>query len=75
MQHKPPSNDLIAKCFLSHFLLHKEDYLQEIAALSTTNSLSLDHTFKVAANIGYLTEDNKWINMLDSLFLVFNDEG
>ena len=44
-------------------------------AIPIGTSISFDHTFKVASNIGYLREDKKWINVYDSLFLVLNDQG
>ena len=70
-----PSNDLIRKCFITHFLNNEDVYLKEINTLSVTDSLNFDHTFKVASNIGHLREDKKWINMYDSLFIVFNGQG
>lgn len=70
-----PSNDLMRKCFITHFLNNEDMYLKEINNLPVTDSLSFDHTFKVASNIGYLREDKKWINMYDSLFIVFNGQG
>ena len=43
-----------------HYFLNSENvYLKDISALPITNSLSFDHTFKVASNIGYLREDKK----------------
>lgn len=44
-------------------------------AIPLGTSISFDHTFKVASNIGYLREDKKWINVYDSLFLVLNEQG
>ena len=36
----------------------------------------MDHTFKVACNIGIKRKsDNKWEKMFDSLFCVLNDKG
>lgn len=37
--------------------------------------ISFDHTFKVAANIGYPRADGKWIPQYDSLFIVMNEDG
>jgi len=39
------------------------------------DTISFDHTFKVAANIGYLREDEKWINEYDSLLFILNKDG
>jgi hypothetical protein len=38
-------------------------------------SISFDHTFKVAANVGYSRKDGKWIHQYDSLFLVISEQG
>ena len=37
--------------------------------------LRLDHTFKVASNIGYLQDDGKWITQYSSVFIVLNEKG
>ena len=50
-------------------------YLSEMESISIGSSISFDHTFKVAANIGYYREDKVWIPQYDSLFIVMNDEG
>ena len=72
---KSPSNDVLSKCFLAEFLKYEKLYIQEMTAIPTGDSISFDHTFKVAANIGYLREDGKWIHEYDSLFIVLNDHG
>ena len=41
-------------------------------ALSTTDFISIDHTFKVTANLGYLRPDGK---LYQSLFIVLNHIG
>ena len=70
-----PSNDVLSKCFLTRFLQHEELYLHEMEAIPVTESISFDHTFKIASNIGYLREDKKWISQYDSVFLVLNKDG
>ena len=70
-----PSNNMLAKCFLVGFLWHENTYLQEMANIPIGNSISFDHTFKIASNIGYTREDKKWITEYDSAFLVLNDQG
>ena len=52
-----PSNDIISKCFLARFLQDEQMYIKDMTAIPTGKSISFDHTFKVAANIGYLRED------------------
>lgn len=70
-----PSNDIISKCFLATFLLNDQLYLREITSIPTSAAVSFDHTFKVAANIGYLRTDGKWVPQYDSLFVVLNEVG
>lgn len=72
---RSPSNDLLAKCFLAGFMKEEDLYLKEILSTDTTNTLSFDHTFKVASNIGFLREDNVWVTQYDSLFIVMNNKG
>ena len=57
------------------FLRNEQIYLRELIAIEPGSSISFDHTFKVAANIGYVREDGKWIPQYDSLFLVMNEHG
>ena len=72
---KSPSNDVLTKCFLSEFLQYEELYLNEMMCIPLGETISFDHTFKVAANIGYLREDGKWIPQYNGLFIVLNNEG
>ena len=44
-------------------------------SISVTDSISFDHTFKIAANIGYCRKDKVWVNQYDSLFIVMNNDG
>ena len=43
--------------------------------LSIRKSICLDHTFKVASNIGYLRPDGRWVTQYGSVFIVLNEEG
>ena len=43
--------------------------------LSITKSICLDHTFKVASNIGYLRPDGRWVTQYGSVLMVLNEEG
>lgn len=72
---KSPSNNILSKCFLTSFLSQEDIYLSEMESIPAGESISFDHTFKVASNIGYLREDGKWINEYDGLFIVLNPEG
>jgi len=50
-------------------------YLQEMANIPIGESISFDHTFKIASNIGYIREDKRWITEYDSVFLMLNEKG
>ena len=56
-------------CFLAEFLNHEKYYLKEMTCIPVSETISFDHTFKVAMNIGYLREDSKWISQYDGLFI------
>ena len=61
--HRPyPSNDLFTGCFLQNKFENKCIYFKDMAALSTSDYISIDHTFKVTANLGYLRPDGKWVS-------------
>ena len=62
-----PSHDILAKCFLVRFLDDEKLHLSEMEGITVGSSISFDHTFKVAANIGYYREDKVWIPQYDSL--------
>lgn len=72
---KSPSNDLISKCFLARFVEDEKVYIREMMAIPTGETISFDHTFKVAANIGFNREDGRWVHQYDSLFIVMNGNG
>ena len=67
------SDHLLRQYFVVHFEAYKKTYQQELDKIPF-KSLSFDHTFKVATNIGYW-KDNKWIKVYDSLFILMNEEG
>ena len=75
MQQPYPSNDLICKCFIANFAENKWVYFSQMSSLSTSMYISIDHTFKVTANLGYLRPDGKWITQYNSLFIVLNHMG
>ena len=49
-----PSDFIITKFFLAAFLQEEQLYLKEMMTIPAGRCISFDHTFKVAANIGYL---------------------
>ena len=69
---RSPSNNVLSQFFLAGFLRDEHLYLREMMSIDT---ISFDHTFKVAANIGFLREDNVWIPQYDSLFIVLYKHG
>ena len=70
-----PSNDIIARCFIIHFQQNEDIYTAHMMNLSITKSIRLDHTFKVASNIGYLRPDGRWVTQYGSVLMVLNEEG
>jgi len=72
---KSPSNDILVKCFLAGFLRNENTYLHEMTSIEIGKSISFDHTFKIASNIGYIREDKRWINEYDSVLLIMNNKG
>lgn len=70
-----PSNDLICKCFLHDFLEHRAYYFREMALETTSGYISIDHTFKVAANLGYVKPDGRWVSQYKSVLIVLNNKG
>ena len=70
-----PSNDALSECFLASFLQQEKLYIREITSIPIGQSISFDHTFKVATNVWYQREDGRWIPVYKGLFLVLNDKG
>lgn len=70
-----PSNDIIAKVVLAKFLKDESLYLAEITSIPVGESISFDHTFKVAVNIGFNRDDGVWVHQYDSLFIVLGQNG
>ena len=72
---KCPSNSVIATLFVALFLDNESRYLHEIEKITVGKTISFDHTFKVASNIGYCRSDNVRVTQYDSMFIVMNQEG
>ena len=62
----------ISSCYTYHYLLNEQKYNSMMAELNG-EWLSLDHTFKTAANIG-LWSGGKWRTLYDSIFLIMNEK-
>lgn len=70
-----PSNDVLCKCFVVEFLLNRESYSLHMSSILVKKYISIDHTFKVASNIGFVRSDGKWITLYNSVFIVTNENG
>ncbi len=70
-----PTNDLVSRCIIIHFLENESFYTSEMLRMQVKQTIRIDHTFKVASNIGFLRPDGKWVTQYGSVFLVLNDEG
>jgi len=70
-----PSNNIIARCFTIVFQQNEDLYSTHMMNLKISNCIRLDHTFKVASNIGYLRSDSKWVTLYNSIFIVLNKVG
>ena len=72
-----PSRFLLTSAFLQEFFMSREDHMNSyMRSLSTSGgSITIDHTFKVAANIGYFRSDKKWTTQYNSVFIVLNEAG
>jgi hypothetical protein len=72
---KHPSNDIITSCFLVYFMENEGYFTECMASYTAEEWISLDHTFKVASNIGVNNPDGKWATQFSSLMCVLNEEG
>ena len=70
-----PSNNILQHCFLANFLQNRKAYNHHMSQLKVEKFISLDHTFKVASNIGFERSDGKWITLYNSVFIAMNEHG
>ena len=75
ISHPIPTNDIISRCFIVTFEENELHYTNQMLQVEVKNCLRLDHTFKVASNVGYLRSDGKWITQYSSLFIMLNERG
>lgn len=75
MSEPVPSNNAIQQCFIVHFMENKDAYYHHMASLPIRTFISLDHTFKIASNIGFVRSDGKWVTLYNSVFIVLNELG
>ena len=64
---------LITRAFLRAFSQCEDMYTQHMAS-HCGHWVSADHTFKVSANIGYLS-NQKWVKLYNAVFIVMNEEN
>lgn len=70
-----PSNNVICKCFIAHFQEFEHTYNVQMQTMTAVNFISLDHTFKIASNIGFQRTDKKWVTQYNSVLFIMNDIG
>lgn len=75
MLHPFPSNDIVTRCLIVNFIENQAFYDSQMLGIEVNKCIRIDHTFKVASNIGYLRKDGRWITQYGSIFIVLNDEG
>ena len=54
---------------------NKDIYYLLMSETPVKTFLSFDHTFKVAANIGYVRSDGEWVTLYNSVLIVMNEMG
>ena len=70
-----PSAKIIKDCFLQDFQSKEPLYTYHMPQISA-EWISIDHTFKVAANTGIQRKiDSKWEKQYDSLLCILNEQG
>lgn len=69
-----PSVNTIIDILVIFYNHYKELFSKHFGEIGFS-SLSLDHTFKVATNIGYMNSEKKWIKQYDSILIVLNEKG
>ena len=70
-----PSRNIITEFFLSDFFSKEQHYINQLQSTYCESALSIDHTFKIAAHVGYFRSDGVWVSQYDSLFIVLNEIG
>ena len=56
------------------FYFSKQDLFTRVMSKTTAKTMSLDHTFKAAANIGFWCRGH-WTRVFDTLFIIMNENG
>lgn len=70
-----PSNNIIQQCFLVDFFAYREAYNLYMSLLPIKKFITLDRTFKIASNIGFVRSDGKWVTLYNSVFIALNEVG
>ena len=70
-----PSNDFLERIYIEDFFTKESIYHERMTRLNA-ESILCNHTFKVAANIGFKNPTNgTWVKMYDSVFCILNENG
>jgi hypothetical protein len=73
---KIPSRKMLTAAYLEEFFLIKEEYYNNfMRSLLCEGTIAIDHTFHVAANIGYFRSDRRWVSQYEAVFIVLNEKG
>ena len=71
-----PSNYFLERIYIEDFFFTKESIYHERMTRLNAESISCNHTFKVAANIGFKNPTNGiWVKMYYSVFCILNENG
>ena len=73
MKKLSPSRMMFQRCLVHNFLVYYEGYKVEFDKIPF-EILCGDHTFRVAANIGFY-KNGKWITQYDCVFILINEKG
>ena len=70
-----PTDDALRRIVIADFLGKRPSYQHELSQLHSDGIITLDHTFKIASNIGYFQTDSTWVPLYDSALFVLNENG
>lgn len=73
-KHNRPGAKIITACIIKDYFENEILYSRRMCQMTARKWLSCDHTFKVAANVGFWW-NKSWIKVYDTLFLIMNENG
>ena len=65
---------IIHACILDNYYKNESVYAFVMSNTTSKSFISMDHTFKVSANVG-IWVNGQWLKICDNLFIVLNEEG